>query len=137
MIAPILLSLVALGVIITPAYAQTIPVNQTDPCFLNYTAGYKIFDDCGFDEDWMSASLIGFEWVTGGYFSFLLLGVIVMMTYIKYHKVLYPLLIGVLYLPVVWTLVPSEFWLYLILLAGAGIIFSIWKIVKNQTSEFN
>ncbi len=120
----------------TPAYAQVIQVNETEPCFLNYTAGPDLLSQCGFDEDWLQASLIGFEWVTGGYFSFIFLGVIVMFTYIKYHKVIYPLIIGILYLPVAWTLVPAEFWGYLILLVGAAMMFTIWKIVKNQTTEF-
>ncbi len=117
-------------------YAQTIQVNETEPCFLNYTAGARIFQQCGFTDDWLEASLIGFEWVTGGYFSFIFLGVIVMATYIKYHKVLYPLIIGIFFLPVAWTLIPTEFWVYLILLVGASLIFTIWKIVKNQTTEF-
>lgn len=132
-------TMMLLGIVIfsfDTAYAQTIVLNETEPCFLNYTAGVEIWNNCGVSDDWMAASLLGFEWVTGGYFSFIFLGVIIMISYIKYHKVIYPLVIGLLFLPVVWTLVPSEFWSYIFLLIVASIAFTIWKIIKNHTTEF-
>jgi hypothetical protein len=121
------------------AFAQTIQVNQTTPCFLNYnqSTSYQIWDDCGMDEDWLQASLIGFEWVTGGYFSMIFAGVLILFTYIKYHKLIYPLIIGIAFLPISFFLFPTEFLLFALIMAGVGIGITIYKIVKNQTSEFN
>ncbi len=142
MVNPKLLMPVLLGFIIFAssydyAFAQTIQINETEPCFLNYTAGYKVWDNCGMDEDWMQASLIGFEWVTGGYFSLFFVGVMIMFTYIKYHKALYPLMVGLAYLPISYSIFPSAFWPGVLLLIGLTLTATIYKIVKNQTSEFN
>jgi len=53
---------------IPTSYAQiVIPINQTEPCFLNYTAGINMWRNCGYDVDYIDAALLPFEWVTGLY----------------------------------------------------------------------
>ena len=82
---------------LTPAFAQvdTIEVNVTQPCFLNYSAGYDMWRNCGASDDYIAFSLVGWEWVTGGYFSLIFVGLFSLMSYQKYHKAIYPMMIGV------------------------------------------
>jgi hypothetical protein len=119
------------------AFAQTINVTETPPCFLNYTAGVQIWEDCGMGEDWLQASLLGFEWATGGYFSMILAGVLILATYIKYHKAIYPVIIGLSFIPFAFFLFPASWMLFAGMMVVLTIVISIWKIFKNQTSEFN
>ena len=118
------------------AYAQTIQVNETTPCFLNYTAGYHIWDNCGMDEDYLQGALIGFEWVTGGYFSLILVGLFVLFTYIKYHKAIYPIIVGVAFIPISIFLVPDSWWMFALGCLAIGITAGVTKAVKNHTSDF-
>src|SRR3990167_4715086 len=85
---------------ITPAFAQTIIVNSTEPCFLNYTAGIDMWRNCGADEDWVAMAILPFEWITGGYFSLILASVIILGVYLKYHKVIYAFGVGVVFLQI-------------------------------------
>jgi hypothetical protein len=50
------------------AYAQSsLNVTASQPCFLNYTAnGLEMMQQCGLDEDYLRATTVGFDWVTGG-----------------------------------------------------------------------
>ena len=139
MINPIY-SLIVLGAIIIfvqPAYAQTINVTQTEPCFLNYTAGYQILDNCGFDEDYLEASVLGFDYVTGGYFSMILAGVIIVAVYIKYHEPMYAIIAGMAFVPVTLFLFPEVFLNFvavmLVIAAAAGIFY----LIKQVTSDYN
>ena len=121
----------------TPAFAQTIQVNQTTPCFLNYTAGIHVWDNCGMDEDYLKAALIGFEWVTGGYFSLILAGIFILFTYIKYHKAIYPIIVGVSFIPLSVFLVPDQWWMFALAMAALGLFAGMLKAVKNHTSDFS
>lgn len=116
---------------------QIIQVNQTTPCFLNETAGADIFKNCGFNEDYLSASLIGWEWITGGYFSLVLVALLVGIVYIKYHKAIYPLLIGILYLPIAVALLPPTWQSWVVILAIGGIISALIVIVIKQPKEYD
>ncbi len=119
---------------VSSVYAQTeINVTSSTPCFLNYTAGVDMWEECGFQDDYISSTLVGFEWVMGGNFSMVIVGVIVLMTYIKYHTVIYPIAIGIIFLPVAWFLFPEVFLSVTIIMAGVGIATGIWWAYTRQT----
>ncbi len=143
MVSLYLLMPVVIGIIISfsgyvLAYGQVIIVNQTTPCFLNYnqTSPIQVWDDCGMDEDWLRASLIGFEYVTGGFFSMFFALLLMLFTYIKYHKALYPIMIGITMLPITFMLFPSNFVIFAVVMVAVVIGITLLKILKNQTSEF-
>jgi hypothetical protein len=122
---------------ISPAFAQTINVTETPPCFLNYTAGVQVWEDCGMGDDWLQASLLGFEWATGGFFSMILAGTLILATYIKYHKVVYPIIIGISFIPFAYFLFPDNFILFAAVGVIGGLLAGVYKIFKNQTSEYS
>src|SRR5574342_264596 len=103
---------------------QIIQVNQTTPCFLNDTAGADIWRNCGFGTDYIAGALLGFEWITGGYFSLILVSVFIGITYIKYQKVIYPILIGTLFLPISYFVFPDQFlnFAFIFGIAGVGLL---------------
>lgn len=113
---------------------QSIIVNQTVPCFQNYTSD-NLWRDCGLGKDFVQGSLIGWQWITGGYFSALLASIFILFTYIKYHKALYPLLVGVLFLPISYFLFPASFINYAILFAALALGITIWYIIISQSNE--
>ena len=122
--------------IVEYAQAQTINVNQTTPCFLNYTSGVNIWEECGMDEDYLQGALIGWEWISGGYFSLVIVSLFVMMTYIKYHKVVYPIMIGVLFMPVSFFLFPDVFLTFALIMSGVAVAILLWYIFAKQTKEY-
>lgn len=114
---------------------QTIIINSTTPCVLNYTAKANIWQNCGVTKDYISGSLAGWEWITGGYFTMALVAVFAMMTYIKYQKAIYPILVGSLYLPISWFVFPQQFLSWAIIMAGVVIGILIWYAYVSQTNE--
>jgi hypothetical protein len=119
---------------ISPAYAQTIiPVNTTTACFLNYSAGLEMWENCGADEDFLTFAMLPFEWITGGYFSMIIVSVFILMIYLKYHQMVYCIVIGIIFLPVSFQFFPQVFlgWaMILVVLAIAGYIL---YMLKRQT----
>lgn len=115
---------------------QTVIINQTEPCFFNQTAGPRVWENCGVDEDYVQAFLLGWEWVTGGYFSLVLVSILVLMSYIKYRKVIYPILIGVMFLPVAYFIFPEVFLSFAILMTGVGVGILVWYAFIKQTKEY-
>jgi len=113
---------------------QTIIVNSTTPCFQNYTSP-NLWKECHLDKDFIQGAIIGWQWITGGYFSMVLIAILTAFTYIKYHKLVYPLLVGVLYLPISYFLFPASFLNYAILMAAIGLGIIMWYIVISQTNE--
>ena len=119
------------------AFAQTvINVTETQPCFLNYTAGVEMWDNCGFEEDYLAAALLPFEWVTGGLFSIIIVAILILMSYIKYHNIIFPIVIGVVMLPISYFAFPPQFLSFAIILAFVGIGSLIWYILVRQTKEY-
>ena len=118
------------------ASAQTITVNSTDPCFLNYTAGVELWENCGFDDDYLTFALMPWEWITGGYFTMILVSVIILGSYIKYQKMVYPVLIGVLFLPISYFAFPNVFLTWGVVMAFAGIGMLVWYAFIRQTREY-
>ena len=123
--------------VLFPAYAQvTIPVNQTEPCFLNYTAGSDLWQNCGISDDYLNFALAPWVWVTGGYFSMIMVALLIMVSYIKYQKAAYPMIIGVMFLPISYVLFPNIFMTWAVILTAftAGIF--IWYAFIKQTKEY-
>lgn len=122
---------------LTPAFAQQgIIVNETTPCFLNYTAGAQMIENCGFQDDYLEASLLPWEWVTGGNFSMVIAGVFVMFTYIKYHKAVYPIIIGTFMLPISFFVFPDSFLVFAVIMAFVTVGILIWYVFIRQTKEY-
>ena len=120
----ILLAIIAVSFVSNEAYAQStvtiIGDQNLEPCFMNMTAGAEMWKNCGASDDYLDFALAPFEYITGGYFSMILVTIFIIMSYIKYHTVLYPMLIGLLFLPVSFTLFPDTFLTYAITLFAVG-----------------
>lgn len=119
------------------AYAQTIiGVNETTPCFLNYTAGVELWRNCGADDDYLQWAMQPFEYITGGNFSLVLVSVFVVFTYVKYQKMVYPIIVGVLFLPISYFVFPDVFLSFSIVMAFIGVGILIWYTFIKQTKEY-
>ena len=115
---------------------QVIIINQTQPCFLNYTASAEMWKNCGMADDYLQTALLPWEWITGGNFSLVLVSVFIAITYIKYHKVVYPILIGTMFLPVSYFVFPGVFLSWAMVMAGVAFGVLIWYVYIRQTKEF-
>ena len=93
--------------------------------------------NCGAGTDYLKFATLGFDWVTGGYFSLILVAVLILITYIKYHKALYPILIGIAYLPMSYFLVDPALWWYVLVLMGVAIACMIVTALLKQTKEYD
>lgn len=118
------------------AYGQTIIINSTDPCFLNYTAGVELWENCNFDQDYLTFALMPWEWITGGYFSMILVSTIILAVYIKYQRADYPIIIGMLFLPIAYAFFPGTFIVWGTLMAFVAIGILVWYIFIRQTKEY-
>lgn len=115
---------------------QTIIVNSTSPCFLNQTVGVNIWQNCGVGQDWLKGFLLPWEWITGGYFSMIVVAVLILTTYIKYQKALYPMIIGIVFLPISYFVFPQLFIIWAVIVGvGAGLGLLIAWIFTSQTNE--
>ena len=132
----LILAILAISFVSNEAYAQNsvtiIGDSTTQPCFLNMTAGASMWENCGADDDYLDFALMPFEYITGGYFSMILVTIFVIITYIKYHNVLYPILVGLLFLPISYTFFPEVFLTYalaLVVVAFTGLLATmiIWR----------
>lgn len=131
-----IISMASSPFIIDQAYAQTvIDVGETQPCFMNYTAGSQMWKNCNFQGDPVGATMLGFEWVTGGLFSMIVVALIVIMVYIKYHTVIYPIAIGIIMLPTSYFLFPDIFLSFALIMAGVGIAALIYGIIVLRTRD--
>jgi len=116
---------------------QIININNTTPCFLNATAGIDLWRKCGITTDYLQTVLLPWEWISGGYFSFILVSIFVGITYIKYQKIVYPILVGLVFLPLSYFVFPEQFLSFAIISAfiGAGLL--VAYIYLRQTKEYN
>lgn len=110
-------------------------INGTQPCFLNYTAGIDIWQNCGMGTDYLKAVLGPWIWVTGGYFGMILIGLFVMISWLKYQKIVYPIMIGTLYFPYAYYFFPAQ-WITDAIL-GIGVVYGLLLvyIFVSQTNE--
>jgi len=118
------------------AAQETVTVPVGTPCFLQEDVGVNIFERCGLGDDWLAGITIGWDWVLGGYFSLALICILCLITYQKYQKAIYPLAIGIMYLPVSYTVLPPQFFTIAILLVGVLFGIYIWFTFVRQTRDF-
>ena len=118
-----------------PVLYQVITLNSSNNCLFNYSAGADLWRQCGFGKDFIQASLTPWQWVTGGYFSMFVVCALIGMTYLKYHKATYPLIIGSAFLPISYGLFPEVFLAWAIIFVGMVIGIIAWYIYISQTSE--
>lgn len=132
----VILAIIVSSFGISEAYAQnTVTITGDDdltPCFLDMDAGFEMWENCGADDDYLDFALMPFEYITGGYFSMIIVTIFIIMAYIKYHNVLYPILIGLLFIPISYTFFPETFLTYaltLVAVAFAGLLAKmiIWR----------
>ena len=114
---------------------QIIHINSTSPCFLNATAGPDMWHNCGADTDFVKFALLPWMWITGGWFSMILAAVLILAVWLKYHKVAYPILIGIVFLPISYTLFPTQFLNFAIILALLGLGLLLINLFVSQTAE--
>ena len=118
-------------------FFQIINVNSTTPCFLNDTAGAEMWRNCGFTTDYLQFVVLPWDWITGGNFSLILVSLFTMFSYIKYQKIVYPMLIGFIFLPISIFLFPTTFQSYAFVFTGLGISMLVIYIILRQTKEYN
>lgn len=131
-----LVTLVLIPFLQPAAFAEIIQVNNTNVCFLNYSAGVDMWRNCGVEDDWLQFAILPWEWITGGYFSMILVAIVILFSYIKYHNGLYPLLIGTIYLPVAYTLFPETWINWAIIMTGIYIGSLIAYVYLKMTKEY-
>ena len=132
-----------LGVLVLLSlYTQTasaqfpINVNQTKPCFLNYSAGWHVLENCGAKVDFLQFSILPWEWITGGYFSVIIVTILILFTWIKYQKIAYPMMVGVMFLPVSYFLFPDIFLSFSFVMFGLGCCILVWYAFIKQSKEY-
>jgi len=117
---------------IPTVYAQTtVDVGEITPCFMDYTSS-NMWDDCGMEDDFIKATLMPFEWILGGYFSLVVVSILIIITYIKYQSAIYPLMIGIIMLPISYFAFPGMMIGYGIILGAVGITAVIKEIVFDR-----
>lgn len=121
--------------LINIALWPTIIINSTNPCFLNYTAGIDIFQNCGVGTDYIQATLYPWLWVTGGYFAMILVSIFVLISWIKYQKVVYPIITGCMFLPISYYFFPNSFLSISIILAVIAMGLLVYHAFISQTNE--
>ena len=134
----LLVLLFASPMIFDSAFGQTV-INVTDsgiPCFMNYSAGVDMWTNCGYEDDFIAATLLPFEWVTGGMFSMIIVIILIMMSYIKYRSVIYPVAIGIMFLPISWFVFPDIFFSFALILAGLAIAGLIVTALILRTKDY-
>ena len=133
----VILAIIVSSFGISEAYAQnTVTITGDDeltPCFLNMTAGASMWSNCGADDDYLDFALMPFEYITGGYFSMIIVTIFIIMAYIKYHNVLYPSLIGLLFIPISYTFFPETFLTYALTLVAVAFAGLLAKMVVWRT----
>ena len=117
---------------ITPAFAQTIIVNSTEPCFLNYTARIDMWRQCGMEDDWVAVAMLPFEWITGGFFSLILASLIILGVYLKYHKVIYAFAVGMVFIPISFQFFPDQFLSFAAIAAFLGLTATVYYLIRDQ-----
>lgn len=128
-------AVILLSVLPTAFAQQIIPVNETQPCFLNATATWHILENCNARQDPMKWVLSGWEWISGGYFTMILVTILIISVYAKYHEVIYVVYIGLVYLPIAYFVFPVQFVSWAIIMSFVGIGILIWYAMIRQSER--
>ena len=133
----VLLAILAISFVSNEAYAQnTVAIigdESLEPCFMNMTAGAQMWKNCNADEDYLDFALAPFEYITGGYFSMIIVTIFVIMSYIQYHTVVYPILIGIMFIPISYTFFPDVFVNYALILVSVAFTGLVAKMIIWRT----
>ena len=133
----VLLAILAISFVSNEAYAQnTVTIigdESLEPCFMNMTAGAQIWKNCNASDDYLDFALAPFEYITGGYFSMIIVTVFVIMSYVKYHTVVYPILIGIMFIPISYTFFPDVFVNYALIMVSIAFTGMIAKMIIWRT----
>ena len=133
----VLLAILAISFVSNEAYAQnTVTIigdESLEPCFMNMTAGAQMWKNCNANEDYLDFALAPFEYITGGYFSMIIVTIFVIMSYVKYHTVVYPILIGVMFIPISYTFFPDVFVNYALIMVSIAFTGMIAKMIIWRT----
>ena len=78
--------------------------------------------------------IVGWEWVTGGNFSMMLASVLILASWMAYRQAIYPVFIGLIFLPVTFYLFPDTFVSFALLMTGLLVGILIWWILTRQPS---
>ena len=92
-----------------------------------------MWENCGYKDDWLTAALLPFEWITGGYFSLLVVSVILLMIYLKYHQMIYVIVILIIFLPISFQFFPGVFLGAIMILVTLAIAGYVYYMLKRQT----
>lgn len=127
-----------MGSVTQEAYAQsTLNVTETTPCFLNYTAtGLDMMQNCGLGDDYLRATTLGFDWVSGGLWPIIVVTILIVMTYVKYQNGIYPLAIGIVFLPIAGAFFPDEFLSYAMIIGAVIAAGTIFIMFVKRTKEY-
>ena len=120
------------------AFAQSsLNVTASSPCFLNYTAqGIEMWQNCGMETDYLAAVTVGFDWVTGGLWPLIVVSILIIMTYLKYQNGIYPLAIGIVFLPIAGAYFPDQFVSMGIVVGALIAVGAIVKMFIKQTTDY-
>lgn len=132
----LLLALVGLS-FVQSASAQSITVNSTTYCWQNYTAYGEMWRNCGVTTDWLQTIILPWQYATGGYLSMFIAAILILFTYIRYHKVVYPLLIGTVLLPLSFALFPNQFLNFAFIVGALSLGLLLIHIILKATKEYN
>lgn len=94
-----------------------------------------MFQNCGMGKDWLQATLVSWNWISGGYFTFVLISIFVLMIYMKYEKMIYALFFGVVFLPLSFYVFPIPLLSAVIILGLVGLGLIIGFVFISQTNE--
>ena len=120
----------------TAVYGQaTIDVPAATPCFLNNVNNSNILASCSSEGNPFDLIILGWQWITGGNFVMIIVGIIILAVWRKYDNVVYPLFIGVLFLPITFFLFPESFLSWALILAGLAVGILIFKALVLNASN--
>lgn len=132
------MGLILFGIIplaMVPAYGQDmIQIEDKEFCLKdnNLTMAEKL-KACGIKRDWLQFTVIGWEWLTGGLFSILVLALLIGLVYAATKSSLYTLLVGTAWLPAAWSWFPSSFLYVLFIMIGVYVVYAIWQGMLRRT----
>lgn len=115
---------------------EEIIVEDTKPCFLQTNTTYYMLKGCGLDKDFLTFSFMGFEWITGGNFTIVITSVFILFTYLKYQNASYPIIIGLVMLPMTYNFFPVEFLSFAFVMLALVLSILGWHIFVRQTKEY-
>ena len=63
----------------------------------------------------------------------LVAGILILGSWVAYRQAIYPLFVGLIFLPITYFLFPGQFLSFAMLLAGLAIGIYIWYVLTRQT----